>query len=165
MRHGGGRAPRYGNYPRAVATFSAVTRQHILAAIAEHDDRGRESFLGVYGFTPSPGRTLVHEGRTYDATAILGVAHRYATGRLATPDELEGGKVAVATILSKRGFEATGATADAPARTSTRASTRTSARATRTAPARRASEPEKPPAICPTCFMAMPATGVCDSCG
>jgi hypothetical protein len=138
-----------------------VTRQHILQAITEYDDRGRESFLGVYGFTPSPGRTLVHDGRTYDATAILGVAHRYATGRLATPDELEGGKVAVATILRKRGFEANGAAAETPARTLAR----TSARTTRTAPARRASEPEEPPAICPTCFMALPATGVCDSCG
>lgn len=149
-----------------MATFSAVTRQHILQAIAEYDDRGRDAFLGVYGFTPSPARALVHEGRTYDATAILGVAHRYATGRLATPDELDGGKVAVTTILRKRGFEATGATADAPAPRPARASARTATgTATRTAPTRRASEPERPAAICPTCFMALPATGVCDSCG
>lgn len=147
-----------------MATFSAVTRQHILQAIAEYDDRGRDAFLGVYGFTPSPSRDLVHEGRTYDATAVLGVAHRYATGRLATPDELDGGKVAVATILRKRGFEATGAAADAPVRRIAGTSART-ARTPRTAPARRASEPERPAAICPSCFMAMPATGVCDTCG
>ena len=63
-----------------MATFSAVTRQHILQALADWDDRGRDAFLGVYGFTASPGTPLVHEDRVYDAQAILGVAHRYATG-------------------------------------------------------------------------------------
>ncbi len=140
-----------------MATFSAVTRQHILAAIAEYDDRGRESFLGVYGFTPSPRHTLTHEGRTYDSTAILGVAHRYATGRLATPEELDAGKVSPGAILRKHGFQASGPTADAPARRPARTPERPRAR--------RAAEPEKPEAICPTCYMAMPATGVCDNCG
>ena len=45
-----------------MATFSAVTGQHILAAIAECDERGSENFLGVYGFEPSAGRWLAHEG-------------------------------------------------------------------------------------------------------
>ncbi len=158
MRHGAGRASRCGNYPRAVATFSAVTRQHILQAIAEYDDRGRDAFLGVYGFGPSAGYTLVYDGKTYDSKAILGVAHRYATGRVATSDEFHGGKAGAAAILRKHGFDVPGPVADAPARKPARA-------ATRTAPTRRASEPERPAAICPTCFMALPATGVCDSCG
>ncbi|WP_265521189.1 hypothetical protein [Oerskovia flava] len=144
-----------------MATFSAVTRQHILAAIAEYDDRGAENFLGVYGFDPSTGYPLVHEGRTYDATAVLGVAHRFATGRVATAEEFAGGVQAAATILRKRGFDVTGPpTPPAPARP------RRSSPAPRTrTTTRRAAEPEKPAAICPTCFMVLPATGVCDSCG
>lgn len=147
-----------------MATFSAVTRQHILAAIAEHDDRGAENFLGVYGFTPSVRETLDHEGRTYDAKAILGVAHRHATGRVATADELAGGKVDAVTILRKRGFEANGpvSAAPAPAAPARRAS---ATPRTRTTTPRRAPEPEKPAPVCPTCFMTLPATGVCDSCG
>jgi hypothetical protein len=145
-----------------MATFSSVTPQHVLSAIAEHDDRGAQAFLGVYGFTATPGVTLTHDGRSYDATAILAVAHRYATGRAALPEEMTGGKVAVGTVLSRRGFEVTGgrAAASAPAR---RTATRTKAPA---APrARKVSEPEAPPALCPTCYMALPATGVCDTCG
>ncbi|WP_315096965.1 hypothetical protein, partial [uncultured Cellulomonas sp.] len=87
-----------------MATFSAVTRQHILQAIAEYDSRGGDDFLGVYGFAPS-GHPLVHEGRSYDSTAILGVAHRYATGRLASADEVRG---TASTVLRKRGFEVAG---------------------------------------------------------
>jgi hypothetical protein len=144
-----------------VATFSAVTRQHILRAIEEYDDRGRESFLGVYGFTPSPDATLTHDGRTYDAKAILGVAHRYATGRLATSEEFHDG---AATLLQKRGFQASGSTTAAPStrRPAQRSTTPRSA-SPRTS-ARRSPADEKPPAVCPTCFMALPATGICDNC-
>ncbi|WP_098465232.1 hypothetical protein [Isoptericola jiangsuensis] len=145
-----------------MATFSSVTSSHVLAAIAEHDDRGEAAFLGVYGFTPTPGVTLTHEGRAYDATAILAVAHRYATGRAALPEEMTGGKVAVGTLLSKRGFEVSGgrSAATAPAR---RAATRTP-KAPAAPRTRKAAEPEEPPALCPTCYMALPATGVCDTC-
>ncbi|WP_454043869.1 hypothetical protein [Cellulosimicrobium sp. Marseille-Q8652] len=87
-----------------MATFSAVTRQHILSAIAECDDRGTENFLGVYGFTPSVRETLDHEGRTYDSKAILGVAHKHATGRTATAEELDGSRIDATTILRKHGF-------------------------------------------------------------
>ncbi len=65
-----------------MATFSAVTRAHILQAIAEHDSRGAEAFLGVYGF-PAGGGFFLHEDRSYPATAILGVAHRLAWGGVA----------------------------------------------------------------------------------
>jgi hypothetical protein len=88
-----------------VATFSSVTRQHVLQALAEYDARGGEEFLEVYGFGPSRGHTLIHEGRSYDSRAILGVAHRFATGRLATSDEFSGGMQGAVAILRKRGFE------------------------------------------------------------
>ncbi|ARK05088.1 hypothetical protein ACPCUX_03055 [Cellulosimicrobium sp. AB352] len=148
-----------------MATFSAVTRQHILQALADWDDRGRDAFLGVYGFTASPGTPLVHEDRVYDAQAILGVAHRYATGRVATAEEFRSSPVGVADLLRKRGFDVPGAAPAAPA--PARRATAKAAPATRT-PRRttaRSAEPEKPPAVCPTCFTVLPATGICDECG
>jgi hypothetical protein len=142
-----------------VATFSSVTRQHVLAAIAEYDARGADDFLAVYGFAPARGDELVHEGRRYDSTAILGVAHRYATGRLATPDEVHGGSSGAAEVLRRRGFEVASPAA-------TVRDTPTARRSARAAgPARRANAAERPPAICPTCFTALPATGICDTCG
>ncbi len=151
-----------------MATFSSVTRQHVLAALAEHDDRGAEEFLAVYGFEPSAG-TLTHEGRTYDARAILGVAHKFATGRLARQEEFHGDLQATG-LLSKRGFEVTepaSARRAAPAATSSRAPRAPRApRASAAAPAKRApAREDRPLAICPTCFTALPATGVCDTCG
>ncbi len=146
-----------------MATFSAVTRQHILAAIAEYDDRGAENFLGVYGFGRSTGYELVHEGRTYDSKAVLGVAHRYATGRVATSEEFSGGVHGAATVLRKHGFDVPGPPAPAPAE-APRRRTPTAPRARTTTP-RRTAEPEKPAPVCPTCFMTLPATGVCDTCG
>lgn len=143
-----------------MATFSSVTRPHVLSAIAEHDDRGPVAFLKLYGFSPTPGTTLQFGGTTYDATAILAVAHRYATGRAALPEEMEGGKVAVGTLLRKHGFEVDGSGGAAPA-TARRAPLRT----TRTTRAGKTAEPEKPAPVCPTCYMTLPATGVCDSCG
>lgn len=136
-----------------MATFSSVTRQHVLQALAEYDARGGEEFLDVYGFEPSPGRTLVHQGRRYDCPAVLGVAHRVATGRLATPEEVRNGLAAAVTILRKRGFEVV-----EPASAARPPGART-ARAPRTQRV-----PEVAPAICPTCATALPATGVCDYC-
>jgi hypothetical protein len=143
-----------------MATFSSVTAQHVLSAIAEHDDRGEQAFLGVYGFSPTASVVLTHEGRPYDATAILAVAHRYATGRAALPEEMAGGKVAVGTLLAKRGFEVSGGRNAAPPvrRTTTRTKAPAAPRVRKTA------EPETPPALCPTCYMALPATGQCDAC-
>jgi hypothetical protein len=148
-----------------MATFSSVTRTHVLQALAEYDARGDDDFLAVYGFSPSPHYPLVHEGRRYDSQAVLGVAHRFATGRLATPEEVEHSMPGAVAILRKRGFEVTEPVT--AARTVVRPATRTP-RAPRTAAPRstatRATTREVPVAICPTCSMALPATGICDTC-
>lgn len=152
-----------------MATFSSVTQQHILQAIAEHDARGGDEFLALYGFEPSGDLPIVHEGRTYDSKAILGVAHRYATGRLATSEEFSSGMAGAVAILRKRGFEVLepepvpGAAPVAAARPARKRST--TPRAPRaTTSTRAAAREERPLAICPTCFQALPATGVCDNC-
>jgi hypothetical protein len=142
-----------------VATFSSVTRQHLLQALAEYDARGGEQFREVYGFGPSQGYTLVHEGRSYDVKAILGVAHRFATGRLAPPDEFNSDIQSAVAIVRKRGFEVS-----EPA-SAARATPPRAPRTTRTPVARATAARETPPAICPTCSMTLPATGICDECG
>ena len=146
-----------------MATFSGVTRQHVLQAIAEYDSRGEESFLGVYGFGPSAD-TLEHEGRTYDAQALVGVAHRYATGRLATSDEVASSRSEAAALLRRRGFEVSGPVPVVAPRAAAAPRTRTAA-APRKTPTSRAAAPERVEAICPTCFTTLPATGICDNCG
>jgi hypothetical protein len=145
-----------------VATFSSVTRQHILQALTEYDVRGSEQFHEVYGFGPSQGYTLVHEGRSYDVKAILGVAHRFATGRLAPPDEFNSDIQGAVAIVRKRGFEVS---EPASASRATLPLAPRAPRTTRTPVARSAAAREAPPAICPTCSMTLPATGVCDECG
>src|SRR6185369_8388684 len=115
-------------------------------AIAEYDERGGEEFLELYGFAPAPGYAVVHEGRSYDARAVLGVAHRFATGRLATTDEFHGGMQSAVSILRKRGFEVT-EPASAPRAAPVRA-TRTRTPAVRTP--RATATREAPVAVCPT---------------
>ncbi|MBO1753415.1 hypothetical protein J4G33_16530 [Actinotalea sp. BY-33] len=143
-----------------MATFSSVSRQHVLQALAEYDARGGEEFLEAYGFSPSPDYPLVHEGRSYDSRAVLGVAHRFATGRLAPPDEFTGGMDAAVTILRKRGFEVT-----EPA-TARRPAPQRVPRAPRTprSPARSTAAAPPAPKVCPTCSMTLPGTGICDYC-
>lgn len=153
-----------------MATFSSLTRTHVLQAMDEYDSRGGEEFLSVHGFEPLPGYALVHEERRYDLRGVVGVAHRIATGRLATAEEFASSMDAVVTVLRRRGFEVVEPTA---ARVAARTTTARTARAPRTAPAPRApratptrtSRAEVPPAICPTCSMTLPATGICDDCG
>lgn len=161
-----------------MATFSSVKRQHLLDAITDCEARGIDDLCAVYGVEPNPGGPRIrHEGATYDAQAILSVAHKLATGRTPEPSEFAGGKVNLSLLLKNRGFEllsaartqttqstttvvATGPSGTAGfRRTSTRVST--IVRTTRT---RRRGADEVPPAICPSCFTALPGTGVCDNC-
>ena len=148
-----------------MATFSSVSRQHVLQAIAEYDSRGDTDFLDVYGFEPLHGYALVHEGSSYDLRAVVGVAHRFATGRLATAEEFGSSTDGAVAILRKRGFDVTEpAVAVRPAvRPAARAPR--APRAARTPVARATAVREAPSATCPTCFMTLPATGVCDECG
>jgi len=145
-----------------VATFSSVSRQHVLQAIDEYDSRGDTGFLDVYGFEPLPGYALLHDGRSYDLRAVVGVAHRLATGRLATSEEFGSSADGAVAILRKRGFDVTEpVVALRPA--SVRAAR--APRTPRTPVARATAVREAPSAICPTCSMTLPATGICDECG
>jgi hypothetical protein len=147
-----------------VATFSAVSRQHILQAIAEHDARGADDFLGVYGYGHTAG-SFEHEGRSYPAVAVLGVAHRFATGRQAMEDEFHGGADAALDLLARRGFDVPRPVVAAPAAAPKRTRSAAPARPRSAAPATpRVVKREEVVTLCPTCSMALPATGRCDYC-
>ncbi|MEO7942846.1 MAG: hypothetical protein ABIR34_05540 [Marmoricola sp.] len=85
--------------------FDRVDQTDVLLAITEYDEVGGEAFLDTYGFKPDRTYLLVHEGKTYDSKAILGVAHRYATGTAATSEEFSGGLEGAVKVLHGLGFE------------------------------------------------------------
>jgi hypothetical protein len=133
--------------------WNQVTRAHVLAALAEGERIGSREFLSRYGFRGVHASQLWHHGEEYDATAILGVAYLQATGRALTRDQLPGGDDGAATVLIDLGFDVV---AEEPAVTTSRVR----------APAapKRTAKPEPVLKICPTCQMALPATGICDNC-
>jgi hypothetical protein len=93
-------------------SFDDVTAAHVHLTMAEYDELGADAFLDRYGYGPFGGDALVHEDRSYDATAILGAAVKHVTGASATPDELSDGPDA-AEVLTNLGFEVAGPAEDA----------------------------------------------------
>lgn len=87
--------------------FSAVTADHIHLALEEYDALGGEAFRDRYGFGPSREYVLLHDGRSYDSKAILGVALRHATGSPATSEDFNGGRNGAVKVLADLGFEVT----------------------------------------------------------
>jgi hypothetical protein len=158
--------------------WNLVTRSHVLSATAECDRLGSRDFVARFGFRGVHGSTLWHQGGEYDAAAVLGVAHVVATGRPVTKDELPGGHEGVAETLRELGFDVVveeppvvtaRPRAAAPAKTTApkaaaRGTAPAKATATKAAPKKRVVKPEPVANICPRCYMAIPATGICDNC-
>jgi hypothetical protein len=85
--------------------YTDVTREAVLAAIAEYDQLGQEEFLHRYGFDHARRYVLVHDGKRYDSKAIVGVAHRFLPGQDAlAASEFSGGKATVGQHLGQLGF-------------------------------------------------------------
>jgi hypothetical protein len=85
--------------------WSRVTRADVLQAIAEYDRVGQDQFLAEHGFGRATAYLLIHNGRSYDSKAILGVAYGFATGAPLTSREFSGGVYGAAGVLRKLGFE------------------------------------------------------------
>ncbi|CAN5677915.1 hypothetical protein BH10ACT10_BH10ACT10_06720 [soil metagenome] len=163
--------------------WTIVNRSHVLAAIRQCDHLESRDFVARFGFRGVHGSTLWHQGGEYDAAAILGLAHVEATGRPVTKDELPGGQEGVAETLRTIGFDviveeppvvsarpraaapakAAAAKTTSPKAAPGKAST-TKAAAAKPAPKKRVVKPEPVVNICPRCYMAIPATGICDNC-
>jgi hypothetical protein len=158
-----------------------------LAALDEYDRLGSREFLSRYRFGRSTAYTLWQGGQEYDSKAVLGVAYLHATGRAATRNELADSLGGGAKVLEGLGFDiavdeeevereerAYRARAAKAQASGTAAATTKSAGspAARKAPARKAAErkparikpAEREVKLCPTCYTALPATGVCDFC-
>jgi hypothetical protein len=142
-------------YVGRMPDWSTVGRQHVLAALAEHDRLGEKEFLRRYGFRRARSYVLWHDGREYSSKAVLGAAYLQATGRPATWDEFSGGEEGAAKVLRTLRFDVIAEEEPVP-----------SARKRSTsAPKPRAKKKvEAPLKVCPTCHVALPATGVCDYC-
>lgn len=86
--------------------WSEVSRAAVLCAIHEFDELGRDDFLGRYGFGRSTQYTLIHEGRSYDSKAIVGVAFGYEFGSdPLRPRDFSGGAEHCASLLVRLGFD------------------------------------------------------------
>ncbi|MFG3259427.1 hypothetical protein [Streptomyces sp. NPDC048172] len=81
-----------------------IAREHVLQALAECDNLGRQAFLAKYGFKPARDYLLLHDGRRYDSKAIVGVAHRHANGRALGSSDFSGGAATVVPVLTRLGF-------------------------------------------------------------
>lgn len=64
-----------------------IEREHIKSAIDEFDDSDRRTILDTYGFGVSTGYLVRTNGKFYDPKALIGIAHKYATGRTLAPAE------------------------------------------------------------------------------
>jgi 5-methylcytosine-specific restriction protein A len=90
---------------RPVASLRGIGREHVLAAIAEYDRLGQEAFLAQHGYGEARDYVLVHEGKTYDSKAIVGVAHGIASGSAPlAASEFSGGEATVGRLLRGLGF-------------------------------------------------------------
>lgn len=134
--------------------WSVVTRPHVLAALKEYDDLGDREFLRRYGYRRDLTSTLWHDGKEHDAKAVLGVAYYHATGTPARPDELSDTEEGAVKVLTSLGFDVVvdeEALAKKPRRS-------------RTVKPKPAAAREATPKVCPTCHIALPASGICDFC-
>jgi hypothetical protein len=82
-----------------------ITSNTVLAAIREYDELGQSEFLERYGFGRARKFVLVLDGKTYDSKAIVGAAHRHATGKALPAAAFSGGVHTVVAWLTALGFE------------------------------------------------------------
>ena len=82
-----------------------ITREAVLAALAEHDELGQDQFLEKYGFDRARLYVLVHDGKPYDSKAIVGAAHGFLPGQKPlAARQFSGGEATVGRLLRERGF-------------------------------------------------------------
>ncbi|MGW4059055.1 YDG/SRA domain-containing protein [Amycolatopsis sp. NPDC004747] len=86
-------------------SLADVYQEHVLKAIAEFDDLGRDAFLDKYGFGQSRRYVVLHAGQQYDSKALIGAAHGYATGQALAAKEFNGGLQTVVARLTALGFD------------------------------------------------------------
>lgn len=89
-------------------SISEITdRSAVLLAIEECDRMGQDLFLRTYGYARAKRYRLVHDGRSYDSKAILGVAYKYQFPGAAplANTVFSGGEATVGRVLESLGFD------------------------------------------------------------
>jgi len=77
----------------------------VISTLDEYDERGADDFLTGYGFGEAREQVIRYDGRSYDSLAVLGVAHKYATGTVASDSGFTDGTEDAEKILRGLGFE------------------------------------------------------------
>jgi hypothetical protein len=86
-------------------SLTDVTREAVLAAMAEYDQLGQEEFLHRYGFDRARQYVLVHDGKRYASKAIVGVAYGFLPGQSPlAASEFSGDRATVGRLLRRLGF-------------------------------------------------------------
>jgi len=149
-----------------VSLLNSIDRDHVLTAMETWDAAGGGNYMLVRGGVST--HVLLHHGKEYDAAAIAGIAHGLATGRTLTPADIPGGGAGASKHLVRLGFDIRDDSPPSAHVPNTRASSRRtstpSARSTGTPRPTRVAASDKPDTLCPRCFIAVPATGICDNC-
>jgi 5-methylcytosine-specific restriction enzyme A len=91
----------------ATMTLADITREAVLAAIAEFDRLTRDEFLETYKFGRALSYYIEYDGKFYDSKAIAGYARGEIPGQQRwTTDDFSGGEASVARHLRDRlGFK------------------------------------------------------------
>ena len=154
-----------------MSLLNSIDRDHVLTAMETWDAAGGGNYMLVRGGVST--HVLLHHGKEYDAAAIAGIAHGLATGRTLTPADIPGGSAGASKHLVRLGCDirddsppttrVPGTRASTP-RTRSTSSRSTSSRSTGTPRPARVAASDKPVNLCPRCFIALPATGICDTC-
>lgn len=86
--------------------LSDITREGVIAAVDEYDQKGRDIFLNEYGFSPARKYVLVNGQNRYDSKAICAVAHKFDQPRdgVLQAKDFSGGNRAVVRKLQSLGF-------------------------------------------------------------
>ena len=154
-----------------MSLLNSIDRDHVLTAMETWDAAGGGNYMLVRGGVST--HVLLHHGKEYDAAAIAGIAHGLATGRTLAPQDIPGGAAGASKALVRLGFDirddsppserVPGTRASTP-RTRSTSSRSASSRSTGTPRPARVAASDKPVNLCPRCFIALPATGICDTC-
>ncbi|MFE6615207.1 YDG/SRA domain-containing protein [Amycolatopsis sp. NPDC057786] len=82
-----------------------ISREAVLAAIAEHDDVGAERFRYLHGVTRASRYVVMHEGADYDAKALVVSAHRSAVGAELSVADFGAAEEKLIACVGRLGFE------------------------------------------------------------
>ena len=163
--------------------WNQVGAGDVQAAMDECDRLGSREFLARYRFGRAHDATLWRAGEEYDARALMGLAYLSTTGTAVPADEFAtGGEDGAVRQLKVLGFDVIIDDSQTPAPPKARKTAAAPRRAASPRAAAVKAAPKAPAApkrlvmkgrdslvlpeskICDTCFMAIPATGLCDNC-